>query len=42
MVWLKIRKHDIKAVEMSAEVVVVVWLKIRKHDISSELFHSLG
>ena len=33
MVWLKIRKHDIKLEQERFDRVVVVWLKIRKHDI---------
>ena len=33
MVWLKIRKHDIKQALYEKLAVVVVWLKIRKHDI---------
>ena len=37
MVWLKIRKHDIKSIEIDINPLVVVWLKIRKHDIPTEL-----
>ena len=33
VVWLKIRKHDIKYIEAGRGAGVVVWLKIRKHDI---------
>ena len=33
VVWLKIRKHDIKYRRYNKIRFVVVWLKIRKHDI---------
>ena len=33
MVWLKIRKHDIRKNNPKQDSKVVVWLKIRKHDI---------
>ena len=33
VVWLKIWKHDIKALQQMPADHVVVWLKIWKHDI---------
>ena len=33
VVWLKIRKHDIRLICAVDDFNVVVWLKIRKHDI---------
>ena len=33
MVWLKIRKNDIKTIYTKLAELVVVWLKIRKNDI---------
>ena len=33
MVWLKIRKNDIRDEDTEVSTTVVVWLKIRKNDI---------
>ena len=33
VVWLKIRKNDIKRLGHDTLLTVVVWLKIRKNDI---------
>ena len=38
VVWLKIRKDDIKASVKSISRAVVVWLKIRKDDILIKYF----
>ena len=34
VVWLKIRKNDIKFSSNYIRIIVVVWLKIRKNDIN--------
>ena len=36
VVWLKIRRHDIKCQTTDKVEEVVVWLKIRRHDIVVE------